>query len=249
MRGSTVRLQTKLFIIIAMLFFQAADAQSPDASLSKLSPAARDWVNRSCPRSLGPSLWSSCVVRESSAASGGKPKLSGLKPELQAWVIRSCPDTLGPSLAISCLNREKAALSAGLPDVSSLTEEQKQWLSSSCPASLGPSLFVSCVQRGSAALGGTHSVPQQPPTASAPAPRRRYSSPSARSAPDSYEIAVAHNDELFIINGQKFEAQTYCLGWEEGDDVLFLDGSPFGACASAELLNLRTRERCDVWCE
>lgn len=242
-------LQVTIFIVIAALGAQAAADQSPDATLSKLSPDTRDWVNRSCSRSLGPSLWSSCVVREASAASRGKPDLSGLKPEFQAWVVSSCPDSLGPSLAISCLTREKAALGAGLPNISPLTEQQKQWVSSSCPPSLGPSLYVSCVQRESAALLGTKSVPQQPRLESSPAPRQRYSAPSRSSGRDSYEIEVAHNDELFIINGEKFEAQTYCLGWEEGDELLFIEGSPFGACASAELLNLRTREKCNVWCE
>lgn len=235
--------------VIAVSGFQAAHAQSPDTALAGLNPAARDWVNRSCPRSLGPSLWSSCIVRESAAASRGKPELSGLKPEFQSWIKQSCPDSLGPSLAISCLNREKAALSGGIPNMSSLTEEQKQWISKSCPSSLGPSLFVSCIQRESAALRGTTAVPQQPATAAAPPQHGSYSAPESRSAPDSYEIEVAHNDELFVINGEKFEAQTYCLGWEEGDDVLFLEGSPLGACASAELFNLRTREKCDVWCE
>jgi hypothetical protein len=134
-------------------------AQNPDADLSKLSPTARNWVNRSCPRSLGPSLWASCIVRESSAASLGKPDLSSLKRDLQAWVTRSCPDSLGPSLTISCLNRGKVALSAGLPNVSSLTEEQKQWVLDTCPRSLGPSLFVSCVQREWAAFRGKQSVP------------------------------------------------------------------------------------------
>lgn len=66
---------------------------------------------------------------------------------------------------------------------------------------------------------------------------------------DSYEIEVSHNDELFVINGEKFEAQTYCFNMEEGDMVIFLDGSPLGACASATLLNLRTRDKCEVWCE
>ncbi len=65
----------------------------------------------------------------------------------------------------------------------------------------------------------------------------------------SYEIEVSYNDELFIINGEKFEAKTYCFNMEEGDEVIFIDGSPYGACASAELLNLRTKERCEVWCE
>lgn len=244
-----MRLQAKIFTVIAVLVAQAAAAQSPDAALSKLSPDARDWVNSSCSRSLGPSLWSSCVVREASAASRGKPDLSGLKPELRAWVVSSCPDSLAPSLAISCLTREKAALGAGLPNISSLTEQQKQWVSNSCPSSLGPSLYVSCVKRESAALRGTQAVPQQPRAGSSPAPRQRYSALSRSSGRDSYKIEVAHNDELFIINGEKFAAQTYCLGWEEGDEVLFLEGSPFGACASAELLNLRTREKCDVWCE
>lgn len=68
-------------------------------------------------------------------------------------------------------------------------------------------------------------------------------------AATSYEIEVSHDDELFIINGEKFEAKTYCFNMEEGDKVIFLEGSPYGACTSAELLNLRTKERCDVWCE
>lgn len=244
-----MRLHAKFFTILAMLIAQSAIAQDPDAALSKLSPDARDWVNRSCSRGLGPSLWSSCVVREASAASRGKPDLSSLTPELRAWVISSCSDSLGPFLTISCLTREKAALAGGLPNISSLTEEQKQWLLSSCSTSLGPSLYVSCVQRESAALRDTKSIPQQPRAAASPAPRQHYSAPNRSSGREGYEIEVAHNDELFIINGEKFEAQTYCLGWEEGDEVLFLEGSPVGACSSAELLNLRTREKCEVWCE
>ena len=66
---------------------------------------------------------------------------------------------------------------------------------------------------------------------------------------DSYQIEFAHNDEVFIINGEKFEAQTYCLGWDVGDSVLFIDGSPLGACASAKLFNINRKEACDVWCE
>ena len=66
---------------------------------------------------------------------------------------------------------------------------------------------------------------------------------------DSYKIEVSHNDELFIINGEKFEARTYCFNMEEGDDVIFLEGSASGACTSAKLLNLRTSKVCKVWCE
>lgn len=244
-----MHLLTKISIVAAMLIAQSAMAQNPDVALSKLPKDMRDWVNRSCPRSLGPSLWTSCIVREASAGSRGKPDLSRLKPELQAWVIRSCPDSLGPSLAISCLTRESVALANARVDISSLTEQQKQWLSNSCPSSLGPSLYISCVQRESAVLRGSQSVPQQPSTGTSRAPRQRHGALNRGSSRESYEIEVARNDEFFVINGEKFEAQTYCLGWEEGDDVLFLDGSPYGACASATLLNLRTREKCDVWCE
>jgi hypothetical protein len=68
-------------------------------------------------------------------------------------------------------------------------------------------------------------------------------------AATAYVVEVSHNDELFIINGEKFEAQTYCFNMFEGDRVIFLEGSPFGACASAKLLNLRTENVCNVWCE
>lgn len=68
-------------------------------------------------------------------------------------------------------------------------------------------------------------------------------------AATEYEIEVSHNDELFIINGEKYEAQTYCFNMEEGDKVIFIEGSAFGACASAEILNLRTKKICKVWCQ
>ena len=68
-------------------------------------------------------------------------------------------------------------------------------------------------------------------------------------AADSYEIEVAFNDEHFVINGEKFSAKTYCLGWEEGERVIFVSGSPNGSCSEATLYNLNRREKCEVWCE
>ena len=68
-------------------------------------------------------------------------------------------------------------------------------------------------------------------------------------AASKYEIEVSHNDELFVINGEKYEAKTYCFNMEEGDKVIFIKGSALGACASAEVLNLRTNKVCKVWCE
>lgn len=69
----------------------------------------------------------------------------------------------------------------------------------------------------------------------------------ARSYP-TYYIEKDHNDELFIINGDLYRAKTYCLGWTEGEQVIFLEGTP-GVCVSAKLLNLNRREKCNVWCE
>lgn len=74
-------------------------------------------------------------------------------------------------------------------------------------------------------------------------------SPSSCRSPSTHQIEAAANDEVFIINGEKFEAQTYCLGWSEGENVIFIDGSEYGACASATLFNVNNFEICDVWCE
>ncbi len=77
----------------------------------------------------------------------------------------------------------------------------------------------------------------------------RVESGSQSSSSGEYEIEVSHKDELFIINGEKFKAKTYCFNMEKGDRVLFIEGSALGACASATLLNMRTKDKCDVWCE
>ncbi len=66
---------------------------------------------------------------------------------------------------------------------------------------------------------------------------------------NEYTIELAQNDELFIINGERFQAQVHCLGWMEGDRVTFLEGSPYGGCFSALLYNLNNGEKCHVWCE
>ncbi|MCB0486655.1 MAG: hypothetical protein KDC47_10705 [Flavobacteriaceae bacterium] len=65
----------------------------------------------------------------------------------------------------------------------------------------------------------------------------------------SHKIEVSYNDELFIINGEKFKAKTYCFNMKEGDAVIFIEGSALGSCASATLVNLRTKNKCEVWCE
>ena len=68
-------------------------------------------------------------------------------------------------------------------------------------------------------------------------------------ARDRYEIEVSVNDEKFVINGELFEAKTYCFDMEEGDLVVFIEGSPNGVCVSAKFINLRNGNVCGVWCE
>lgn len=65
----------------------------------------------------------------------------------------------------------------------------------------------------------------------------------------NYAVEASANDETFVINREVFKAKTYCFNFEKGDRVVFVEGSPLGACASAKLLNLRTNEVCEVWCE
>ena len=72
---------------------------------------------------------------------------------------------------------------------------------------------------------------------------------SSGSRQDSYTVEASYNDELFIINGEKFEAKTYCFNMNEGDEVIFIEGSALGACASAIVVNLRTKRKCELWCE
>lgn len=238
------------FALVCGLASSIGFAQSSDAALQSLPKAQQDWVNRSCPRSLGPSLWTSCVNREVSALRGVVPDLSKLSEANRAWAQESCPSSLGPSLAISCLSRELAALSAGMPRIDELPPDKRVWVQQSCPQSLGPSLYRSCAEREVRALtaGSSTTRPQAVPPVLQAIPRGTPRLRGGRRA-DVYAIETSHNDELFIINGEKFEAQTYCFNMEEGDEVMFLDGSAFGACASATVLNLRTREKCEVWCE
>lgn len=65
---------------------------------------------------------------------------------------------------------------------------------------------------------------------------------------DVYRIQFANNDELFIINDEVFTAKTYCLGWDRGDAVIFVEGDPNGVCVDAELYSLTREEKCEVWC-
>ena len=106
----------------------AAFAGPEDQLLSRLSKEERGWVERSCPKSLGPSLYLSCVQRELSAIRAGVPDMSGLPSNHQAWIRQSCPLSLGPSLYVSCVNREITALQGKSPRLDSLDADTRVWI-------------------------------------------------------------------------------------------------------------------------
>ena len=79
--------------------------------------------------------------------------------------------------------------------------------------------------------------------------QKNYSKSSTFNNKSEYYIELSENDELFIINGEKFKAQTYCFDMQKGDGIIFLEGNAFGACATAKLFNVRSKNKCSVWCE
>lgn len=68
-------------------------------------------------------------------------------------------------------------------------------------------------------------------------------------AADVYYVEHSIDDEVFIINSSVYKAQTYCFNINKGDRVIFVEGSAYGACFSAEFIDLDSEEKCSVWCE
>lgn len=68
-------------------------------------------------------------------------------------------------------------------------------------------------------------------------------------ATPAYPVQKAFDNEVFIINGHRYEAMTFCEGIAEGDWVIFLQGNPYGTCSSAVIQNLHTGATCDLWCD
>jgi ribosomal protein S17 len=53
----------------------------------------------------------------------------------------------------------------------------------------------------------------------------------------------------FLIDGIAFHAKVPCSDLRDGDPVIFLEGTPTGACVSAQILNVRSEEACELTCE
>ncbi|WP_413189875.1 hypothetical protein [Psychrobacter sp. AT9] len=68
-------------------------------------------------------------------------------------------------------------------------------------------------------------------------------------AASTYEIeAINNREDKLVINSEVFEAQTYCYGFDEGDEVIFIEGDANAVCASAEILNTKNKNTCRLWC-
>ncbi len=126
-------------------------SQPVDALLSADDQA---WVQSSCPRRMGPALWSDCVRREVEAIGSGMPDISGLATQDQAWVRSSCPRRMGPALWSDCTRREVEAIGSGMPDITGLATQDQEWVRSSCPRRMGPALWSDCVRREVEAIRG-----------------------------------------------------------------------------------------------
>jgi hypothetical protein len=151
------------------------------ASAQQRTPEQRAWLDDSCPRSLGPSLWRRCMDREGAAlASPPNSQLNHLTERQKRWLAQACPHSIGPSLHRRCVERETTALVApGWPDVDTLPTDQRSWLLESCPSSLGPSLWRRCAEREMAALRPQVS-PSAPPVNPTPVPSKtleKYAAP------------------------------------------------------------------------
>lgn len=197
----------KIIYFIACLLtlvFTEIRAETPQEAIETLSAEGQQWVNRSCLRSLGPSLWSSCVRREVAALRAGVPDISKLHPQDQSWILTSCTPLLGPSLTTSCIRREKAAIEAGIPNLSHLTQKERSWIDQACSRSLGPSLYRICVNRESAALVDSSPLPSLALPSLAPSDDftdRQYRPPYLESPSRSFSYpkdSIGHNTITFI---------------------------------------------------
>lgn len=142
-----------IFLTFQCLNVLAQDMATTEAALNRLNNESRDWIQSSCPRSLGPSLWLNCVNREIAAVRDKSTQYESMSSEHLAWIEQSCPRSLGPSLYKNCAERETFAIKSGIPQISQLPKRERDWIALSCPKSLGPSLYKNCVVREGRAMG------------------------------------------------------------------------------------------------
>jgi hypothetical protein len=77
MKIITYKVLTFLWIVISI---QSVLADTIDDAISRLTLDQQNWINQSCPRSYGPSLWKSCMNRELNAINSPPPQYLRDKP-------------------------------------------------------------------------------------------------------------------------------------------------------------------------
>ncbi|MGF1779006.1 hypothetical protein [Vibrio nomapromontoriensis] len=152
----------RLFIVLILTSPTVVNATSTQSQLDQLAPEYRDWINDSCSKSLGPSLWRSCVNRNIDAIASNFPdkRLKDTERSRRNWINDSCSRSLGPNLWGSCVKRNLEAFDNDFPEdrLASLDSSTQAWVNDSCDRSLGPNLWSSCVTRN---LRGIDRVAQQ----------------------------------------------------------------------------------------
>lgn len=81
---------------------------------SQLSADQRRWLDESCHRSLGPSLWTACMTRETSALLSSSPNLASLTVSARQWIAELSPVVGSKSLLELHSARVQCGSDAGL---------------------------------------------------------------------------------------------------------------------------------------
>lgn len=63
-----------------------------------------------------------------------------------------------------------------------------------------------------------------------------------------YTIQERIGDDRLRINGVLFQMHSPCPDLQAEDPVMFLEGSPYGSCVTAQILNLRNKRHCSLQC-
>ena len=110
-------------------------AEAPDFTV--LSTDERAWIERACPRVIGPASWKRCTGRNLEALKAGMPNLAGLSTDERAWIEQACPRVIGPASWKRCAGRNLEALKAATGSRTPTKSAAKAGLQSTKGAGVG----------------------------------------------------------------------------------------------------------------
>ncbi|MEZ8583800.1 hypothetical protein AB6E02_05005 [Vibrio cyclitrophicus] len=217
---------TRLFITLVLTIPSLAYANSSQSKLNQIKPEYRSWIHDSCPASLGPASWNSCVDRHVKAIRNNFPdkKLESAASSQRQWINDSCSRSLGPSSWASCVNRNLKAFDDDFPEsrLLSLDASSQAWINDTCPRSLGPSSWSSCVKRNAASIV-QNAYPQKKEIENAE--QRVFSAGSQQSTDDlvtKWEVNT-NNVALLQIDYNTFSGSgTSLVAWPENNDQIVI---------------------------